>query len=108
MNDSSRWATFDCYGTLIDWNGGIGDELERLFGAAARDELLARYHERGPQTEAARPPAPYREVMAEALAGCAATAGVELPEDERDALGRSLPEWRAFGEAPGALAELRE
>jgi 2-haloalkanoic acid dehalogenase type II len=46
--------------------------------------------------------------MAEALAGCAATAGVELPEDERDALGRSLPGWRAFGEVPGALAELRE
>ena len=27
-----RWATFDCYGTLIDWNGGIRRELERLFG----------------------------------------------------------------------------
>ena len=27
-----RWATFDCYGTLIDWNGGIRAELVRLFG----------------------------------------------------------------------------
>src|SRR3954451_17806196 len=110
MSDAAnpRWATFDCYGTLIDWNGGIGDELERLFGADARDELLARYHELEPQIEAAKPTGPYREVMAEALAGCAVTAGVELPEHERDALGRSLPEWRAFGEVPGALAELRE
>jgi FMN phosphatase YigB (HAD superfamily) len=34
-----RWATFDCYGTLIDWNGGIGRELERLFGPARRAAL---------------------------------------------------------------------
>ena len=43
-----RWATFDCYGTLIDWNAGIRGELERVF--AGRDEeeldaLLRRYHE---------------------------------------------------------------
>ena len=40
-----RWATFDCYGTLIDWNGGIGRELERLFGAASVGRLLHAYHE---------------------------------------------------------------
>ena len=33
---AERWATFDCYGTLIDWNGGIRAELARLFGAGAR------------------------------------------------------------------------
>ena len=38
--DGDRWATFDCYGTLIDWNGGIGRELERLFGAGRVGELL--------------------------------------------------------------------
>ena len=36
-----RWATFDCYGTLIDWNGGI----ERLFGAEHAARLLHGYHE---------------------------------------------------------------
>ena len=40
-----HWATFDCYGTLIDWNGGIGRELERLFGAAQTGRLLLAYHE---------------------------------------------------------------
>ena len=44
-----RWATFDCYGTLIDWNGGIGRELERLFGAANAPRLLHRYHEIEPR-----------------------------------------------------------
>ena len=61
----ARWATFDCYGTLVDWNAGIGDELERLFGAEARDELLARYHEIEPTVERQSPDAPYREVMAD-------------------------------------------
>jgi len=39
-NSGTRWATFDCYGTLIDWNGGIGRELERLFGTERAGELL--------------------------------------------------------------------
>ena len=36
----SRWATFDCYGTLIDWNAGIRGVLESLFGAERGPELL--------------------------------------------------------------------
>ena len=47
-----RWATFDCYGTLIDWNGGIRAELARVFGAERVDELLVRYHELEPDLEA--------------------------------------------------------
>ena len=34
---AERWATFDCYGTLVDWNGGIGRELGQLFGDERRD-----------------------------------------------------------------------
>ena len=41
----SRWATFDCYGTLIDWNAGIGGALARLYGAEQAPALLRRYHE---------------------------------------------------------------
>jgi 2-haloacid dehalogenase len=103
----SRWATFDCYGTLVDWNRGIGDELARLFGAESRDAALARYHEVEPQVQAERPAAPYREVLAEALARCAEALGRELPDAERDALGRSLPDWPVFGEVPDSLRELR-
>ena len=46
---ADRWATFDCYGTLIDWNGGIRRELARLFGDGARRRLLERYHELEPR-----------------------------------------------------------
>jgi 2-haloacid dehalogenase len=102
-----RWATFDCYGTLVDWNAGIRAELERLFGADQGERLLARYHELEPRIQEARPAAPYREVMAEALRGCAEAAGRELGPDEADALGRSLPGWPVFADVPSALAELR-
>jgi 2-haloacid dehalogenase len=104
---NQRWATFDCYGTLVDWNGGIGDELERLFGPEARAPALARYHELEPEIQARDPAAPYRQVLAETLAGVAESLGLELPETERDALGRSLPDWPVFEEVPGALSELR-
>ena len=96
-----RWATFDCYGTLIDWNGGIGRELERLFGAARAGELLHTYHELEPQIQREDPTRSYREVMATALARLGA------PADEEDALGRSLPGWDTFPEVPAALEEAR-
>ena len=96
-----RWATFDCYGTLIDWNGGIGRELERLFGAARGGELLHTYHELEPQIQREDPSRSYREVTAVALARLGA------PADEQDALERSLPEWDPFPEVPAALEEAR-
>ena len=48
----SRWATFDCYGTLIDWNAGIRGVLEGFFGAERAPGLLARYHALEPQVQA--------------------------------------------------------
>jgi 2-haloacid dehalogenase len=96
-----RWATFDCYGTLIDWNGGIGRELERLFGTARGGELLHTYHELEPQIQREDPGRSYREVMAVALARLGA------PAAEQDALGRSLPDWEPFPEVPAALEEAR-
>jgi 2-haloacid dehalogenase len=102
---SARWATFDCYGTLVDWNAGIGSELARLFGDASAGPMLERYHVVEPRIQRERPEASYRDVMAAALAELAAEAGGELPAEERDALGRSLPRWPVFPEVPAALAE---
>src|SRR3954453_13690415 len=96
-----RWATFDCYGTLIDWDGGIARELERLFGAGEAPALLARYHEVEPEIQRDEPSATYREVLAEALRRLGA------PPGEEDALGRSLPGWEPFPEVQPALEEAR-
>ncbi len=105
---SARWATFDCYGTLVDWNAGIGAELARLFGAERVSALLDRYHAIEPRVQAGRPRATYRDVMAAVLAEIAAETGTALPDGESDALGRSLPGWPVFEEVPPALAEARE
>ena len=48
---AERWATFDCYGTLVDWNGGIRRELARIFGEDEADAKLAAYHELEPVVE---------------------------------------------------------
>jgi 2-haloacid dehalogenase len=101
-----RWATFDCYGTLIDWNAGIGAQLERLLGGS-RDDLLSRYHEVEPRVQAANPGASYRDVMADVLAELARQDGVELAGSERDALGASLPQWPAFADTRAGLEEAK-
>jgi 2-haloacid dehalogenase len=102
-----RWATFDCYGTLIDWNGGIGRELERLFGAEHAARLLHGYHEVERELEHERPTATYREVLTVALARLAEREGLRLAADEHDALARSLPDWQPFPEVPAGLEDAR-
>jgi 2-haloacid dehalogenase len=102
---SERWATFDCYGTLVDWRAGIRAELARLFGQDDADALLERYHEVEPAIQRRRPEESYRGVLALVLAELAAERGVDLPDEERDALGSSLPRWPVFPDTRPALAE---
>jgi 2-haloalkanoic acid dehalogenase type II len=96
-----RWVTFDCYGTLIDWNGGIRKQLARVFGENRADDLLERYHELEPELEADGTRS-YREVLTEAMRRLGSPAG------EEEALADSLPSWEPFSEVPQALAEARE
>jgi 2-haloacid dehalogenase len=102
----TRWATFDCYGTLIDWNAGIAGVLGRLFGAERTPDLLARYHRLEPevQAEAYRS---YAEVLTLTLERLVSETGLSIPEGESSALVHSLPDWPAFREVPETLAELR-
>ena len=92
MSTTDRWATFDCYGTLIDWNGGV----RRALGS---DELLERYHELEPQIEAEHPGLSYRDVMTE--------VSRRLGVDEPEALARSLPSWEAHPDTQAGLEDAR-
>lgn len=103
---TDRWATFDCYGTLVDWLGGMRGTLARLWPDADADSLLELYHQLEPAVQAGRGLA-YREVMAETLATTAAMARLDVPAGEEGALGASLPAWPVFEEVPSALDELR-
>jgi len=95
-----NWATFDCYGTLIDWNGGIRAVLADVFGEGAADSLLRRYHEIEPALEHDGR-LTYRQVLTEAMRQLGA------PDARLTALADSLPSWPPFAEVPQALAALR-
>jgi len=97
---ADRWATFDCYGTLIDWNGGIRGQLARVFGDERADALLVRYHVLEPMLEADGRRT-YRDVLTEAMRGLGA------PDEEEDALAGSLPDWQPFPEVREALEAAR-
>jgi 2-haloacid dehalogenase len=102
----SRWATFDCYGTLIDWDAGIRGVLERLWGVERAPELLEREHAREPQVQAEQYRA-YAEVLTLTLERLASEIGLGIPEGESGILAQSLPDWPPFPEVPAALEELR-
>jgi 2-haloacid dehalogenase len=88
---NDKWASFDCYGTLVDWNAG----LRAVFGS---DEFLARYHEVEPEVQAEDPSRSYRDVLRET----ARRLGVDAnPAD-------TLPDWPVFPEVRAALEEARE
>ena len=104
---TDRWATFDCYGTLVDWMTGIRTSMSRLWPDADADALLALYHQLEPAVQAGRG-IPYRQVMAETLGSVAALAHLDVPRGHEDALGSSLPGWPVFAEVPAALGAMRE
>ena len=101
-----RWATFDCYGTLIDWSGGVRRCLADLWPGVDPDRLLERYHQIEPRVQEGRGIS-YRQVLVETLAGIAEAEDVTIPEGQDGALGASLPTWAPFSDTCDALTEIR-
>jgi 2-haloacid dehalogenase len=97
---AERWATFDCYGTLIDWNGGIRRELARVFGDVRADAQLERYHDVEPALQVGGERS-YREVMTETMRQLGAS------EDDAGGLAEALPTWEPFPEVRSALEAAR-
>jgi len=95
-----RWATFDCYGTLIDWDGGMRGVFADVFGEERADAQLERYHDVEPALEVDGERS-YREVLRQAMRDLGA-----LPERE-NALAEALPSWEPFPEVRSALEEAR-
>jgi 2-haloacid dehalogenase len=95
-----RWATFDCYGTLIDWDGGIRATMAAVFGESDADAKVAAYHRIEPELQADGSRS-YREVLTEGMRRIGAPAGREHQ------LAESLPSWRAFPEVRAALDDAR-
>jgi 2-haloacid dehalogenase len=109
--DLSRFEvlTFDCYGTLIDWEAGILAGLRAVLdprGVAADDEDLLERYARHEAVIEAGPYLRYREVLSRALTGVCAELGVEPTAAEMSSFGGSVGDWPAFLDSPAALAAL--
>src|SRR5437764_7651089 len=102
---ADRWLTFDCYGTVADWNTGMSGALAEV-AAADAGRLLSAYHPAELEIEAGPRWRPYREVLTAGLARAATREHVTLPRGGEDAFVRAWPQMPIFGDAGPALAAL--
>ncbi|MEA2621986.1 MAG: 2-haloacid dehalogenase [Chloroflexota bacterium] len=110
MTERPVAATFDCYGTLVDWEGGAAGFLYQLAlragdpapprAAALRDRWEKLQFEiiRGPYL-------PYQEVLARSLAAWAAETGYRLEPGDGQAFARSMRSWGPFPDTRPALLQ---
>ena len=109
--DFSRFAalTFDCYGTLIDWESGLLAALRPLLRAHGRDpsdqQILEIYGELEPAAQ--QPYQPYRQVLAAVVRGFGARLGFPVSVAEAASLAQSLPGWPPFPDTRAALLKLQ-
>jgi 2-haloacid dehalogenase len=104
--------SFDCYGTLIDWETGLSSVLvpwAREVGLDLTDEaLLVAYADNEQRVQRENPTAVYPAILAESFRRIGVSLGVEVSDEWADKLGASVPSWPAFPDTPDALASLAD
>jgi 2-haloacid dehalogenase len=105
---ADKWLTFDCFGTIADWNTGMGGALEAIAGREEAGRLLGAYHRAELELEAGPGWMPYREVLTSGLAWAAEREGLTLPAPGAEAFVRAWPDMPVFEDAGPALTALRE
>ena len=104
--------TFDCYGTLIDWETGILAAFEPLAARAnprrSREELLETYAEHESSQEHYTPTLKYSQLLAVTYKRIAENWSTPAPWDECVRFGQSLRDWPAFADSPSALRYLKQ
>ena len=89
--------TFDCYGTLIDWESGILDAVGKALAAHSRhassENILSIYSELEPAAQSG-PYKSYREILQLVMRGLGKRLGVTFSEGEERSLAESLPSWK--------------
>jgi len=106
-----EFVTFDCYGTLIDWEIGIRRAFKQAFEGTGlsqtqEGELLELYQEEEKRIEGQMPYRPYREVLSLAASGAARKFGKNIPERLSSLLAKQLPSWAPFPDTNPALERL--
>jgi 2-haloacid dehalogenase len=103
--------TFDCYGTLIDWESGLLAALRApmaAHGITAQDDVLLEAFARHEADIEGGPYRPYRAVLGEVLDRIVREHGGETEAAEREAFGGSVADWPPFPDSAAALARLHE
>ena len=104
--------TFDCYGTLIDWESGMIEALkpltDRLAPALSRNAILEAHARHESKQQTYTPAKKYSELLAVVYKRLAEEWGVKAGLGECDAYGRSVHRWPAFPDSAGALAYLKQ
>lgn len=103
--------TFDCYGTLIDWETGIWNAMQPLLSAGSqaleREDALMRFGHHETEQEAATPSLRYSSLLATVHARMAKDLGVAIHGDLNERFGGSVADWPAFPDSAQALAYLK-
>ncbi len=104
--------TFDCYGTLIDWETGIAEALEpwmeRHSLRIGREELLAAFGRCESARQAERPGALYPDILASVMHDLGEQLGAHVTAEEAEVFGQSVKNWPEFPDSPEALTYLAE
>ena len=104
--------TFDCYGTLIDWENGILAGLkpltDRLEQAMSHDDILAAHAHHEAHQQRATPGMRYADLLATVYRRLAEEWGKPAAWDECVAYGASVKNWPAFADSPAALRYLKQ
>jgi len=104
--------TFDCYGTLIDWETGILNALRPLIRKdpveRSRDEVLASFARHETAQEAKTPDMIYFELLGHVHRRLAAEWGIGASEDDHRAFGGSVGNWPAFADSAASLSYLKQ
>lgn len=110
IRDRIKTLTFDCYGTLIDWEGGLSRAFVDIFGPQSmerREELFATYVQIEAHIESG-PYRPYRDVLNEVVARIGRRLGWRLTARRRYLLPKLLPGWPPFADTNDALVRLKK
>lgn len=113
MLDFSRyeWLSFDCYGTLVDWETGITDAVAAIFARhrvrKSREEILALFADAEPKVQSSGEFLEYRRVLRDVMQIMAWEVSIRLRPEEAEALPDFLPQWPIFPEAPESLKQLQ-
>lgn len=104
--------SFDCYGTLIDWEYGLREGLRQVGALAPEeldvDELLETYAETEARFEQVHPAPLYPDVIARSIIATGQAYGIDVPADLAATIGNSVPMWPAFPDSADALERLSQ